>query len=560
MIGVIDEGADLRRRRQQQQAVTHEDEDGFVVAPTPTEKGGDSLTESGKREDMDAPLLDDVHDDDDDDNPRRPSDRHNIAVLLFLYVLQGIPLGLAGSIPLILKSRNASYHDLAAFSLVSWPFSLKILWAPIVDAVYVKSIGRRKTWLVPVQYLLGLFMILLSFQVDDLLGDAVPNTKVSSNETATEESTASGEGDALPVPRPCQIGLLTVYFFVLYFLAATQDIAVDGWALTMLRRRNVGHASTCNTVGQTAGYFLGNVVFLALESADFSNAYLRSEPSSEGLVTLAGFLSFWGIVFLITTTLVMIFKGEKSDARMDPPSPGILSSYSTLLSILRLSSIRSIAVVYLTCKVGFAAVDALTGLKLIEAGVPKERLAMLAVPLTPINILLPLIISRYTAGPRPMDFFLRMIPFRLLLGFWLTLVVWWTPSFKSPVDGSYSLFYYAFIVVSYIFQQIPANTMFVAMMGFSAKISDPRYGGTYMTLLNTIANLGGNWPSTLSLWFVEDLDWTPPSWLCSSCSTIDGYYVESLICMLLGFLWLKLNRRRVQRLQNLDLEAWKIPE
>ena len=102
--------------------------------------------------------------------------------------------------------------------------------------------------------------------------------------------------------------MLTVYFFALYFLAATQDIAVDGWALTMLRRRNVGHASTCNTVGQTAGYFLGNVVFLALESADFSNAYLRSEPRPEGLVTLAGFLLFWGVVFLITTTLIMIFK------------------------------------------------------------------------------------------------------------------------------------------------------------------------------------------------------------------------------------------------------------
>jgi hypothetical protein len=38
-----------------------------------------------------------------------------------------------------------------------------------------------------------------------------------------------------PVVRRCQIGLLTAYFFVLYFLAATQDIAVDGWALTMLK-------------------------------------------------------------------------------------------------------------------------------------------------------------------------------------------------------------------------------------------------------------------------------------------------------------------------------------
>ncbi len=53
-------------------------------------------------------------------------------------------------------------------------------------------------------------------------------------------------------------------------------------------RDNVGYASTCNSVGQTAGYFLGYVVFLALESADFCNSYLRSVPEPKGFVTLPG--------------------------------------------------------------------------------------------------------------------------------------------------------------------------------------------------------------------------------------------------------------------------------
>lgn len=53
----------------------------------------------------------------------------SILLLLFLYVLQGIPLGLAGSIPLILQSKNVSYTDQAFFSFVFWPFSLKLLWA-----------------------------------------------------------------------------------------------------------------------------------------------------------------------------------------------------------------------------------------------------------------------------------------------------------------------------------------------------------------------------------------------------------------------------------------------
>lgn len=186
----------------------------------------------------------------------------SIFLLLFLYVLQGIPLGLAGSIPLILQSKNVSYTDQAFFSFVFWPFSLKLLWAPLVDAVYFRNFGRRKSWLVPTQYILGLFMIYLSTQVDSLLGNTDGRTP--------------------------DVVALTVTFFLFEFLAATQDIAVDGWALTMLSRENVGYASTCNSVGQTAGYFLGNVLFLALESADFCNKYLRFQPQPRGIVTLAG--------------------------------------------------------------------------------------------------------------------------------------------------------------------------------------------------------------------------------------------------------------------------------
>lgn len=136
-------------------------------------------------------------------------DRINISILLFLYVLQGIPLGLAGSIPMILQNRSISYKDQAVFSFVNWPFSIKLLWAPVVDSLYWKFLGRRKTWLIPTQYLIGLFMIILSRSVSSLLGD----TDNSPN-----------------------VFLLTVAFFCMNFLAATQDIAVDGWALTMLSR------------------------------------------------------------------------------------------------------------------------------------------------------------------------------------------------------------------------------------------------------------------------------------------------------------------------------------
>lgn len=45
--------------------------------------------------------------------------------------------------------------------------------------------------------------------------------------------------------------------------------------------------------------------------------------------------------------------------------------------------------------------------------------------------------------------------------------------------------------------------MFVAAMSFHAQVSDPLMGGTYMTLLNTLTNLGGTWAGTCVLWLVD---------------------------------------------------------
>ncbi|XP_064021318.1 acetyl-coenzyme A transporter 1 isoform X1 [Pogoniulus pusillus] len=472
----------------------------------------------------------------------------SILLLLVLYVLQGIPLGLAGSVPLILQSKNVSYTDQAFFSFVFWPFSLKLLWAPLVDAVYLRGFGRRKSWLVPTQYVLGLFMIYMSTQVDGLLGD--------------------GEG------RGPDVVALTVTFFLFEFLAATQDIAVDGWALTMLSRENVGYASTCNSVGQTAGYFLGNVLFLALESASFCNKYLRFQPQPRGIVTLSDFLFFWGAVFLITTTLVALLKKESKElTATKEETKGITDTYRLLFSIIKMPAVLTFCLLILTSKVGFSAADAVTGLKLVEEGVPKEHLALLAVPMVPLQIILPLIISKYTAGPQPLNTFYKAMPFRLLFGLEFAFLVWWTPTVRH--EGGFPVYYYAVVVLSYALHQVTLYSMYVAIMAFNAKVSDPLIGGTYMTLLNTVSNLGGNWPSTVALWLVDPLTvkecagaqdqtcaTTAAAELCTkaggSCiTTLDGYYVESIICVVLGFAWWFLLGPKFKRLQEEGQSSWK---
>lgn len=84
--------------------------------------------------------------------------------------------------------------------------------------------------------------------------------------------------------------------------------------------------------------------------------------------------------------------------------------------------------------------------------------------------------------------------------------------------------------------QICASSMFVASMAFFAKVSDPAVGGTYMTLLNTLCNLGGNWPATAALWFVDPLTFRQCSTdFTNDCSTTTekevsrGTYLPSLL-------------------------------
>src|SRR5207302_363890 len=125
--------------------------------------------------------------------------------------------------------------------------------------------------------------------------------------------------------------------------------------------------------------------------------------------------------------------------------------------------------------------DAIAGLKLIEFGVHKEHIAMLAVPVVPLQLILPWFFSKYTAGPRPLSVFLTAYPYRLILGLVSMLVVYWTTIVKDPNTGAFPLYYYGILLLVYSSHQITVYAIYVSLMAFHAKTSDPSIGGTYMT-------------------------------------------------------------------------------
>uniref|UniRef100_A0AC35U5D7 Acetyl-coenzyme A transporter 1 n=1 Tax=Rhabditophanes sp. KR3021 TaxID=114890 RepID=A0AC35U5D7_9BILA len=517
-------------------------------------------------------------------------DENSLALLLVLYFLQGIPLGIMGCIPLILSENKASLADQSFFSFSSYPFSAKLLWAPIVDSIWIRKIGRRKTWLLPTQFLISLYLFGLSYSINDLL----PHSE-------TTNIAAS-------------IKILTFVFLPLNFLAATQDIAVDGWALTMLSRKNVGYASTCNVIGQHAGVFFGHNVFLFLSSEKYTNRFFRSTKGTGGLIEFSGFLLFWCAIFFITTTLVFLFKKEVDNSKSpsndnhkkndlpiessdikgnntslmnpdhhvdndDEMELGIGETYSTLWKIILLKPMAMLLFVMFTNKFAFSAASSTTFLKLIEIGVDKEDISMLNVFLSPLAFVLPIFIGKFTVGQSPLNCFLYAYPLRLLINGLYSGLVYVSPWFQDA-DGSYPYHFYGIWLGAMLLHDSLSIVMFLSIMAFFAKISDPKIGGTYMTMLNTISNLGGMISGTVTMRFMDFVTYkncyTKDTFefvsVCNnkadaltcktsgnSCQTdVDGYFITVAVGTVYGVIWLIFLWNRIKRFQHIPQSEWLV--
>lgn len=460
---------------------------------------------------------------------------NSLLLLMLLYTLQGVPMGLSSSISFILQEKGASYADQGTFSLASWPFSLKILWAPLVDALYFERFGQRRTWLLPLQTLVGILLLYMSSSVGTMLGE---------------------EGTTGIHIRP-----LTALFFATYFLLASQDIAVDGWAITMLSRRNVGLASTVNAAGQTAGFFISFTGFLILNSFE--------------LVTLSGFVGFWGVVFLLSATCVFLKREKKDDSAIS-----VAAAYCEAGSVVQLSGMWPLSLVMLTRSAAFAAAESLFTLKLLEKGVPKQHMATVSALLMPFNILLPVVASKWTAGPRPLDSMMATYPVRTVLTLGAAGLVALAPSTLGG-DSSIPVGYYLAVFIWLACYSAVGTLHFVGTMAFFSRVSDPTIGGTYMTMLNTINNLGSKWCNSLVLYMFDALN-------TKVCKTEDGTIANGVDCLdghteackeiggrcisanddafhmvivgslLMGLAWVLIMKHRVKVLQDLPIESWRV--
>ncbi|CAF1129391.1 unnamed protein product [Adineta steineri] len=441
----------------------------------------------------------------------------HILLIIILYLLQGFIQGLTSSIQLYLASYKASWQQQATFSWVFYPFSLKILWAPILDSVYYYRFGRYLTWLIPIQITIGIILITISFYLESLLINL----------------------EILP---------LTFIFIIIYFLIASQDIVVDGWSVVLFSSSNPQWASTGQTIGQVIGYFLASTVLITFESSNFTNTYIREPLSlpkrSSGLFTLQQFTFFGGIGFFIISIIISViffFKKpsyktinlnvqKKIYKKLD-----LFETYSSILKLFQKQCMRKFTLILLTFEVGFAATNYMTTLSLSEYGITRDTIALVNIPPVVLYIIIPLYMSRIR---RPLKWFAYGYIPRLISALILAIYIHFIP------DIIHRSYFYPILIILFCMNQAALYIMVVARVGFCARISEPEIAGTYMTLLATISNLGQSFLSTLVLYIAN---WLPKT---------HAYSIEVGGCIIFGLIWIRLFWYTLRDLDNLPVEEW----
>ncbi|MCW0205765.1 MAG: RhtX/FptX family siderophore transporter [Achromobacter sp.] len=229
-----------------------------------------------------------------------------------LYFSQGIPLGVAmEALPTLLRRDGADLHALAWLPLVGLPWVLKFLWAPAVDNRWNPAMGRRRSWIVPMQA-----AVLACLSGVALLG-------ISSASAAWVVALMAAASLA----------------------SATQDIATDGLAAERFEGQALARANAAQVGGTMMGFFFGGPGCLIM------TGYI-GQPAAVGALAAAVALS----LFLAATW-------RETDAGPAAPSPR-----ATLSGFIRRPGAWALAVAAFLSAMTAVAGYGLSKLFLVDAG------------------------------------------------------------------------------------------------------------------------------------------------------------------------------------------------
>jgi PAT family beta-lactamase induction signal transducer AmpG len=159
-------------------------------------------------------------------------------VVALLYFSEGLPFGLINNLlSVYFRVRKIPLEEIGLLSLLGLAWSLKILWAPLVD-----RFGRRYFWVLPAQLLLALFSAVLAF-----------------------------------LDPVSQKALFWLALAGICLASATQDIAADAYTIDILDEKELGPANGIRSAAyRVALITAGGVLVMLSETLGWSMTFIAA--------------------------------------------------------------------------------------------------------------------------------------------------------------------------------------------------------------------------------------------------------------------------------------------
>jgi len=164
-----------------------------------------------------------------------------IAVVTLLGFSSGLPLSLTGgTLQAWMTVEGVDIKTIGIFALVSFPYTLKFFWSPLMDRFVPPWLGRRRGWILITQICLMLGIALMSMF------------------------------------SPQQVPfLIAVIALMIAFTSASQDIVIDAYRTDVLREKERGAGAAVFVFGYRLAILISGAFALILsEHINWNNTYL----------------------------------------------------------------------------------------------------------------------------------------------------------------------------------------------------------------------------------------------------------------------------------------------
>ena len=194
-----------------------------------------------------------------------------VLIVMMLGFSSGLPLALSGSTLLVwMRESGVDLRTIGLFALVGTPYTLKFIWAPLVDALHVpvftRAFGRRRGWLVFSQLLLIGAILLLALT------------------------------DPARSPLFVALGALLVAA-----MSSTQDIVVDAFRVESLPESEQAAGMAAYVAAYRIGLLISTAGVLFLVSAFESTGIGRHAAWMWGYVAMAALVLIGTVTALAAT-------------------------------------------------------------------------------------------------------------------------------------------------------------------------------------------------------------------------------------------------------------------